>query len=123
VWSIAVNKDGSLLATAGVDRTIKLWNAEGKEQATLSGHKDWVTSVAFSADGTQLISGSYDRTAKIWDVGQKKEVTSIGPLKTSIWSVAFSPDGKLIAVGSHNRLSIWEYSPKERFPAPEAPAE
>ena len=104
-----------LLATAGVDRTIKLWNAEGKEQGTLAGHKDWITSVAFSSDGTQLISGSYDRTAKIWDVAQKKEIASIGPVKTSIWAVAFSPDGKLIAVGSHDRLSIWEFSPRDAF--------
>ena len=52
-------------------QAVSLWNAEGKEQANLAGHKDWVTSVAFSPDGNLLVSGSYDRTAKLWSMATK----------------------------------------------------
>ncbi|MFM8805495.1 MAG: hypothetical protein ACKOK8_16575, partial [Planctomycetia bacterium] len=40
---------------------MKLWTtSDAKEFATLSGHKDWVTSASFSPDGTRLATGSLD---------------------------------------------------------------
>ena len=60
------SKDGSLIATCGADRKIKLWDAKGVLKTTLEGHKDWVSSIAFSPDGKQLVSGSFDRSVKVW---------------------------------------------------------
>jgi WD40 repeat protein len=109
-----------MLATASADRKIKLWSAEGKEEATLEGHKDWVSDVTFSSDGATLASSSHDRTARLWDVKEKKETASLGPHASTCWCVTFSPDSSLLAVGTHNAgVRLWNVAGKtEVFPAP-----
>jgi uncharacterized protein with WD repeat len=119
VWAVSWSKGGAL-ATAGADRKIKLWTAEGKEEATLEGHKDWVSDITFSPDGATLASASHDRTARLWDVMEKKESASLGPHGSTCWCVAFSPDGALLAVGTHNAgVRLWNLASKaEVFAAP-----
>jgi WD40 repeat protein len=118
VWGAAWSKD-SLLATCSADRKIKLWNAEGKEQGTLEGHKDWVSDVAFSPDGATLASCSHDRTARLWNVKEKTPILALGPHGSTAWCVAFSPDGGMVAVGTHNSgVRLWKAAISEVFPAP-----
>jgi WD40 repeat protein len=69
VFSLAYSPDGKTMASGGWEPTIMLWDAAAsKEQATLRGHAEWVSSVAFSPDGKNLASGSTDYTIKLWAV-------------------------------------------------------
>ena len=59
VYCFDFNKTGDILASAGGDNYIKLWNTKtGKEIMTLKGHKELIFDIKFSSDGKYLVSGS-----------------------------------------------------------------
>jgi WD domain, G-beta repeat len=70
VSGVAFSPDGKLLATAGWDQTVRLWDvATGKQRGEpLTDHTDEVWGVAFSPDGKLLASSSYDNTVRLWDL-------------------------------------------------------
>ena len=67
IYSVAIDPNGTTIASSGADNTIKLWNAQtGELIDTLTGHQNLVISLAFSPDGKTFGSGSLDGTIKIW---------------------------------------------------------
>jgi WD40 repeat protein len=76
VHSVAISRDGKLLASAGANvfghGTIALWRLpDGALVKTLDddpGPKDIARSVEISADGKLLVSAGYDETIKLWDL-------------------------------------------------------
>ena len=63
VTGLVFSSDGDMLASAGDDRTIQLWNvAEGRQILCLRGHTGAVRAIAFSPDQSRLASGSDDHT-------------------------------------------------------------
>jgi WD40 repeat protein len=64
---IALTPDGKVLATAGADNEVVLWEmATGQKVRRLRGHKGPVTALAFAPDGHTLASGSQDTTLLLW---------------------------------------------------------
>jgi WD40 repeat protein len=80
VWALTYCLQGKVLASAGFDQTIKLWNVHtGECLKTLVGHIGEVWTVTENPHDATLISGGQDGTIKIWNLktGQfLKTVTS-----------------------------------------------
>jgi WD40 repeat protein len=110
VTSVALSADGTRLASASHDRTVRLWDAAtGAPLQTLEGHTDGVTSVALSADGTRLASASGDRTVRLWDAATGAPLQTLEGHTQPVTSVALSADGTRLASGSGDRtVRLWD---------------
>src|SRR5262245_48961224 len=85
VAAVAFAPDGHLLASAGHDRLVRLWDpATGRLVRKLSGHQHQVRAVAFSPDGKVLASASWDGTVRCWDPETGKELRTFSAKRQPI---------------------------------------
>lgn len=119
VIGVVFSPDGTMIATASFDNTVKLWNAEnGKEIDSIDDseekkHTEQVNSVDFSPDGNMIATASFDGTVKLWKVKKgeiqfDKEI----PNGSDVFGVKFNPKSKnsepSIALASKDgTVSIW----------------
>lgn len=110
VSSVAFSPDGTFIASASRDKTIKLWDARaGKQLRSLEGHDKEVASVAISPDSMMIASGSWDTTIKLWEAATGRQLRSIKAHDTWVTAVAFSPDGTVIASASQSdTIKLWD---------------
>ena len=109
--SVALTNDGSLLATASVDGTVKIWNySSGKESQILKGHSGAVNTVAFNKDGSLVASGGADGAIRLWNPKDGKTVKELAKAHAGgVGSVVFSPDGALLAsAGADKSVKLWD---------------
>lgn len=118
VYALAWSPDGRLLATAGYDRVIHLWEIPGtwpfdpkKEivpKRTLKDHSDTVYSLAFHPDGKLLASASADRAVKVWDAATGTRLYTLSDPTEWVYTLAWSPDKKHLAAGGVDKsIRVW----------------
>lgn len=72
VLCLTLHSNGNVLATAGEDQMIKLWDLRANSLIdTLHGHKNSVNGVKFGINSNNICSVSSDLTVKQWDFAQR----------------------------------------------------
>ncbi|MFI6457516.1 BTAD domain-containing putative transcriptional regulator [Streptosporangium amethystogenes] len=110
--SLAFSADGSMLASAGLGRTIVI-----RERALppFSGHSRAVNDIEISPDGRLIASASSDATVRLWDA-HGNPIATLGDHPDHVRAVAFSPDGhRLATVTRSHTLTVWDVDSRRRL--------
>lgn len=112
VTRVKFNPDGKTLASASWDKSVKIWQRDGKLLQVLRGHTDAVWSINYSYDGKLLASSSRDKTVKIWRVEEGEELLTL-PHQDWVACVGFSPNAKMVASMEWNgTVRLWNLQGK-----------
>jgi WD40 repeat protein len=112
--AMALSPLGTVIATAGDDGGVKMWNLTSRREMGPrlgpTGFDGIAIALAFSPDGSMLAVVGGDGTVRLWNVATRKAAdlpvsTAAGTVVTS--SVTFSPDGKMLAIGVGGTLELW----------------
>ena len=76
--SVAFAPNGNLVSV-GRDKTLKIWQGDGKQLKSIAASSDVVLSVAISHDTARVFSGDIFGNIKVWNVESGAELASIDP--------------------------------------------
>jgi WD40 repeat protein len=104
ITSLAFSPDGSALAAASTDGTVRLWSTAGKLLASME-HPDPVRQVLYSPDGQYLSTSDDQAVLRIW---RAQDGAPVGNFRSSgdITGSCFFPAGNKLAVGQGKQIAI-----------------
>lgn len=109
LYSIDYNPDGLLLATAGDERLIKLYDEQTKStvlemqgNSKWPGHSNRIFCVKFNPyDGNILATGGWDNCVFIYDIRKKGPIECIYGPHVCGEAIDFKKDGHTLLTGSY----------------------
>ena len=113
VVCVAFNASGSMLASAGMDGLVKIWNPiDGSLLRTLEGPSEDITWINWHSKGDVIIAGSSDMSIWMWNAATGACMTVLSGHSDSVTCGQFTEDGKLVITGSADcSARIW--NPKD----------
>ncbi|XP_031499948.1 transcriptional corepressor LEUNIG_HOMOLOG-like [Nymphaea colorata] len=105
------SSDGKLLASAGHDKKVLLWNMDTLETKSLPDvHALLITDVRFRPNSTYLATSSFDRTLRLWNAAEPlHSVGSLSGHMTQVMSLDFHPTNEdlLCSCDANGEIRFW----------------
>lgn len=106
IWGVSFSPDGRLLASAGADHTVRLWQPDGTPIPMSQQHKSQVTAIVFTPDSQVLASGSDDGQVYLWG-REGNLLQSLGEQGPSVTALGATPDGLIVVGRQDGSLQFW----------------
>ncbi len=115
--------DDKVLASAGKDRVVRIWDAaNGRQLQRLEGHEGEVWDLAFFSTGDRLASVSWlptasnDQSLRIWDLTSGQLLRRVNLPGNGSPCVVVSPDGNTVATARPDGdVDLWDVNSGERL--------
>jgi WD40 repeat protein len=95
------------VATAGRDRTVRLWDRQGRLLRALVGHRAAIRALALSGSGAQLGSVGEDGEVRRWELAEGRPVRLSGH-RGWLTRLCALDGARLLSAGSDQRLLLWD---------------
>ncbi|MDP8961330.1 MAG: serine/threonine protein kinase [Actinomycetota bacterium] len=120
VFDAALSGDGAVLATLGLDQTMRLWRAGSEPLGLLlPGHQAGAYGLAASPDGALLATGDGAGAIRVFSATTGRLMITLDTGEGAVWAVAFSPDGgRLVTGGAGGQVRVWEVATGAELPGP-----
>ena len=107
--AVAFSPTGALVAAAGDDRRILIWDAKtGTRHLSIEGHASRVNAIAFGPDGSVLASCSDDHEVRLFDTRTGARTTSWRLEGRTALDLAFSPsESQLALANDQGQVELW----------------
>lgn len=106
VWQLLLSPDGTRLASASADNTVKIWElATGALKYSLA-HLDQVWDLSFNAEGSKLATASLDRQVRVWAVESGELLATLHHAR-EVQSVIFAGN-VVISADAGGTIKIWD---------------
>ncbi|WP_369035888.1 nSTAND1 domain-containing NTPase [Streptomyces adonidis] len=117
VFDVAFNPDGTLLASAGRDHVVEIWDVRKRRTvARLYGHTAPVLRVSFALDGNRLVSASRDGSVRVWQRAENGDWRLYAALRGpggEVRGAVFATSDGSVVLSAHEdgTLRRWELDP------------
>ncbi len=115
VLEAALSEDGRLLATAGADNRLILWDTTaGKLLHSIAAHDGDIKALALSADGKRAATGGVDDEVRVWDTATGKRTNLFSGHTSSVYALLFSADRAVLwSAGRDATVRRWTFDDAE----------